>query len=201
MKKLIIASLIALSATWMATPAAQAHDDTASTYPASGETVDAGLVGIMVNFSEEVMANPGNEGFEIRVSDSTGNEQPVGCLSAAGVNLSSTASLATDGDYKVDWRSVGSDGHAVEGTFKFTVKNNSNYEQQSADAIPCAMAYTAEQPITTAKADDAGSTDNSGLIGLAVGAGFIVIGTVAGALAVRVRQRNEAKKPKKLYED
>jgi hypothetical protein len=56
-------------------------------------------------------------------------------------------------------------------------------------------------PVTTAEVAKTESTDNSGLLGLAIGAGFIVIGTVTGALAVRIRERNERKKPKKLYED
>lgn len=201
MKKLIVASLVALLTAFTSPIAANAHDDAVSTYPSSGETVEAGLVGIQVSFSGDVMASETNEGFEIRVSDSQGNEQPVGCLSAAGTTLSSTASLATAGDYKVDWRSVGSDGHPLEGSFKFTLTNSSNYEKQSADQIPCAVAYDAAMPVTTAEVAKTESTDNSGLLGLAIGAGFIIIGTVTGALAVRIRERNERKKPKKLYED
>lgn len=201
MKKLIVASLIALATTFAATPAANAHDDVVSTYPSSGETVEAGLVGIEVVFSEEVMSNENNEGFEIRVSDAQGNEQPVGCLSAAGTAVSSTASLSAEGDYTVDWRSVGSDGHPLEGTFKFTLTNTSAYEQQSADQIPCAVAYDSEMPLTTAEGAKSDSNDNSGLVGLAIGAGFIVVGTVTGAIAVRIRERNERNKPKKLYED
>ena len=201
MKKLIVASLIALATTFAATPAANAHDDVASTYPSSGETVEAGLVSIQVYFSEDVMASENNDGFEIRVSDAQGNEQPVGCLTAAGAMVSSTASLATEGDYTVDWRSVGSDGHPLEGTFKFTLANTTAYEQQSADQIPCAIAYDAEVPLTTADGAKADSNDNNGLVGLAIGAAFIVVGTVTGAVAVRIRERNERNKPKKLYED
>jgi methionine-rich copper-binding protein CopC len=200
MKKLLASSLLALATAFVATPAAFAHDDVVSTYPSSGETVEAGLVGIEVLFSEDVMVSENNDGLEIRISDSQGNEQPVGCLSAAGAGLYSTASLAAAGDYTVVWRSVGNDGHPLEGTFKFSITNSSNYEQQSADQIPCAIAYDSEAPLVTA---DGAKTaeDNSGLVGLAIGAAFIVIGTVTGAIAVQVRQKNEAKKPKKLYED
>ena len=200
MKKLLASSLLALATAFVATPAAFAHDDVVSTYPSSGETVEAGLVGIEVLFSEDVMVSENNDGLEIRISDSQGNEQPVGCLSAAGAGLYSTASLAAAGDYTVVWRSVGNDGHPLEGTFKFSLTNTSNYEQQSADQIPCAIAYDSEAPLVTA---DGAKTadDNNGLVGLAIGAAFIVVGTVTGAIAVRVRERNERKKPKKLYED
>lgn len=200
MKKLIASALLALATSFFAAPAAIAHDDVVSTYPSSGETVEAGLVGIEVLFSEDVMVSENNDGLEIRISDSQGNEQPVGCLSAAGAGLYSTASLAAAGDYTVVWRSVGNDGHPLEGTFKFSLTNPSNYEQQSADQIPCAIAYDSEAPLVTA---DGAKTadDNNGLVGLAIGAAFIVVGTVTGAIAVRVRERNERKKPKKLYED
>ena len=193
-------ALLALATAFVATPAAFAHDDVVSTYPTSGETVEAGLVGIQVDFSEDVMASENNEGFEIQVSDAQGNDQPVGCLSAAGSSVSSTASLAAAGDYTVVWRSVGNDGHPLEGTFKFSLTNSSNYEQQSADQIPCATAYDLGAPVITAEGSKT-ADDNSGLVGLAVGAAFIVVGTVTGAIAVRVRERNERKKPKKLYED
>lgn len=45
------------------------------------------------------------------------------------------------------------------------------------------------------------ATDSSGLLGLAIGAGFIIIGTIAGAVSVTLRERAARKKPKKLYED
>lgn len=201
MKKLIVASLLAVLTAFGSPSAANAHDDVVSTFPTSGETVEAGLVGIQVSFSADLLASENNEGFEIRVSDAQGNEQPIGCLTAAGTMLSGTASLAAAGDYKVDWRSVGSDGHPLEGSFKFTLANTTAYEQQSADQIPCAVAYDSEMPLVTAEVAKTETTDNSGLLGLAIGAGFIVIGTVTGAVAVRIRERNERKKPKKLYED
>lgn len=43
--------------------------------------------------------------------------------------------------------------------------------------------------------------DNSALVGLAIGAAFIIVGTVAGAVSVTLRERAARKRPKKLYED
>ena len=113
MKKLVLTFVLLFTSTFLITPSAMAHDDVVSSYPAAGETVEAGPIGILIDFSNDVMANENNEGFEIRVSDSQGNVQPVGCLNASGATLSSTASLAADGDYVVDWRSVGNVGHDV----------------------------------------------------------------------------------------
>lgn len=200
MKKLVLAFVLLFASTFLITPSAMAHDDVASSYPASGETVEAGPIGILIDFSNNVMANENNEGFEIRVSDSQGNVQPVSCLNASGATLSSTASLAADGDYVVDWRSVGNDGHAVEGTFKFSVVNTTNYEQQSADQIACAAALDSAAPVTTA--DGARTSDDNGAFtGLLIGAGLIVLGTVAGIVSVYFRQQREKKKPKVLYKD
>jgi hypothetical protein len=200
MKKLVLALIVLFASTFLITPSAMAHDEIASTYPASGETVEAGPIGILIDFSDNVMANENNEGFEIRVSDSQGNVQPVGCLNASGATLSSTASLAAEGDYVVDWRSVGSDGHAVEGTFKFSVVNTTNYEQQSADQIACGTSLDSAAPVTTADGAKT-SDDNGAFAGLMIGAGLIVLGTIAGIVSVYFRQQREKKKPKVLYKD
>lgn len=199
MKKLLLSSFLVFATTFLVAPSAMAHDEVVDSYPSSGETVEAGQIGILVDFSKEVMANEGNEGFEIRVSDSQGNIQPVGCLEASGITLSSTTSLAAAGDYLVDWRSVGNDGHAIEGSFKFTLVNTSGYEQETAEAIACATAFTGEAPVVTSEATRASPTD--AFTGLLVGAGLIVFGTVAGAVVVRFREKNERNRPKKLYED
>lgn len=201
MKKLKFASIIALAATLFVAPSALAHDEVVSSYPASGETVEAGQIGIVVEFSADVMANDRNEGFEIRVSDSQGNIQPVGCLEASGATLSSTTSLAKPGDYKIDWRSVGNDGHAIEGSFKFSVTNTSGYEQQPAEQIACATAFDSLAPTVTADGTRASTTDDSAFTGLLIGASFIVIGTIAGVVSVRIKEKRNAKKPKVLYKD
>ena len=201
MKKLQFASVLALAATLFVSPSAFAHDEVVSTYPASGETVEAGQISITVDFSAEVMANERNEGFEIRVSDSQGNIQPIGCLEASGVTLSSTTSLANPGDYKVDWRSVGNDGHAIEGSFKFSLVNTSGYEQQPAEQIACATLLDASAPTVTADGTRTTASDDGAFTGLLIGAGFIMIGSIAGAVAVRIKEKNAAKKPKVLYKD
>lgn len=200
MKKLLLATLLVLTSTFAITPSAFAHDEVVSTYPAAGETVEAGAIGILIDFSNDVMANEGNEGFEIRVSDAQGNVQPVSCLNASGATLSSTVSLAADGDYTVDWRSVGNDGHAIEGSYKFSVLNTTGYEQQTADQIACAVPLDSAAPPTTTDAAKT-SGDNGAFTGLLIGAAFIVLGTIAGAVSVHFREKNQRKKPKVLYKD
>ncbi len=209
MKKVIslTAAIVAIAANLFFAPAAFAHDEVNSTYPASGETVEAGQISVSVTFNEDVMSSPDNSGFEIKVSDAKGNEQPTGCLMAGGPSVSVLTSIAEAGDYTVDWRSVSNDGHANEGTFKFTVANTSGYAQEAVDALACPMLMDATPAAIMYATDDmkrdatAPAEDNGAVTGLAIGAGFIVIGAVAAVLTTRLRERRAAKKPATLEED
>ncbi|MEY4293862.1 MAG: hypothetical protein RIR29_512 [Actinomycetota bacterium] len=201
----IVAAIAALSFSLFSTSAASAHDEVVSTDPTAGEQFEAGLIPVTINFNEEVLVTEGNEGIEIRVSDSKGVEQPTACLSAGGTSISVLTSLAATDDYTVDWRSVSSDGHATEGTFKFSVSGTNGYEQEAADAIACPMLLDAPVAVS----DEAGveektaaptANDQNNLTGLAVGAGFIVLGAVATAVTAKVRERR-ANKPKKSKND
>lgn len=202
MKKLtsLTIALAAVFANLSFAPAAFAHDEVVDTYPASGETVEAGQINIGINFNEEVLASSSLEGFAIEVSDSKGVSQNAGCLMAGGTNVSAIASLATPGDYTVVWRSVSSDGHPSEGTFKFTLANTSGYEQEAPDQLACPMLLSGE-PMPTMVDDsmkrDATAVDDEGnaLVGLAIGASFIVLGGIATAITVKVREKRASKKP------
>lgn len=208
MKKTItlFAAMAALSFGLFSTSTASAHDEVVSTDPASGEQFEAGLIPVTVNFNEEVLVTEGNEGIEIRVSDSKGVQQPTACLSAGGTSISVLTSLAATDDYTVDWRSVSSDGHATEGTFKFSVTGTNGYEQEAADAIVCPMlldapiAISAEVGTEEKTATPATNNDQNNLTGLAIGAGFIVLGAVATAITAKVRERR-GNKPKKSNND
>lgn len=199
------AVLTTITANLFFSSAAFAHDEVSSTSPSAGETVEAGQIDVSVTFNEDVMSSPDNTGFEIKVSDAKGNPQPSGCLMAGGNTVSILTSIAADGDYTVDWRSVSNDGHPSEGTFKFTVANASGYEQESVDQLACPMLLTGEpMPVMEVTDDmkrDATGSDNSALVGLAIGASFIVLGGIATAVTAKVRERRDAKKPPTLDED
>ncbi len=201
----ILASIAALAFSLFSTSAASAHDEVVSTDPTAGEQFEAGLIPVTINFNEEVLVTEDNEGIEIRVSDSKGVEQPTACLSAGGTSISALTSLAATDDYTVDWRSVSSDGHATEGTFKFSVSGTNGYEQESADAIACPMLLDAPVAVSAevgAEEKTAAPTNNdqNNLTGLAVGAGFIVLGAVATAVTAKIRERRD-NKPKKSNND
>lgn len=208
MKKLtyLFAAFAALSFGLVSVSPAWAHDEVVATDPTSGENIEAGLIPVIVNFNEEVMVTEGNEGIEIRVSDSKGTQQPTACLSVAGTSISVMASLAAADDYTVDWRSVSGDGHATEGTFKFSVTSTNSYEQEAADAIACPMLLDSPVEVSAEvgaeeKTSTTANNDQKNLTGLAIGAGFIVLGAVATAVTATIRERRGPKKPKKPSDD
>lgn len=69
-----------------------------------------------------------------------------------------------------------------------------------ASAIVLATTLLTATPAFAAEAPTP-ADDNSALVGLAIGAAFIIVGTVAGAVSVTLRERAARKRPKKLYED
>lgn len=200
----LTAAAAAIFANLIFAPAAFAHDEVTATSPTSGETVEAGQIPISVTFNEDVLADAELAGFAIEVTDSKGAQQPSGCLMAGGTVVSAITSLATAGDYTVNWRSVSNDGHPNEGTYKFTLANTSGYEQETVDALGCPMLMDATplaMPLAIddsmkrdASAGDEGSEGNGALGGLAIGAGFIVLGAIATAVTVKLREKRAGKK-------
>lgn len=208
MKKVfaILLSSLALVFGSLSTPAF-AHDEVTGTYPEAGSTVEAGEIYLSVSFNEEVMVTDDFAGLEIAVTGPDGAAVPVGCVLGAGQDLAGFISVAAEGEYNVAWRSVSNDGHPSEGTFKFSVINSSGYEAETDVTMACMARTTGATPvplIMPAPIDDvAGESEGSSmaLVGLAIGAGFIVIGSVAGALMMRRREKRAESNPEILSDD
>ena len=193
------------------TPAAQAHDEVTGTYPETGSTIEAGDIYISVSFNEDVMATDNNAGIEFAVTAPDGSAVPVGCIFVSGKDISGFISIAAEGEYSVAWRSVSNDGHPSEGKFNFSVTNTTGFTAATDIEAAClartAVDATPMPLIMPAPVDDAagsdGDSDNSSLAwtGLAIGAGFIVIGSVAGAIRMRRREKKAESEPEILSDD
>lgn len=189
MKKTI--ALMIVAASIFAANPAFAHDEVLGTYPESGSTVEAGAIDLNIAFGEEVLTTQGTDGFEVAVTDAQGATQEIGCLSPLGSNLSARTAIATPGEYTVAWRSVSSDGHPAEGSYKFTVENTTGYELNKDDVLACPKTVIAPAPQenTAGDADEAVVNDNTVTeIGLLI----VLIILVAGA-AVWVTRRKKSK--------
>jgi len=106
---------------------AQAHDALIDQSPKAGETVQAGVVEIKLEFNNEIL-DLGDSSAEILIQNSDGEPQNPGCALVDKRLASVKLSLATAGDYSVAWRVVSSDGHPISGEFDFKLENSTGYE-------------------------------------------------------------------------
>jgi methionine-rich copper-binding protein CopC len=106
---------------------AQAHDALIDQSPKAGDTVQAGIVEISLDFNNELL-NLGDSSAEILIQNSAGEAQNPGCALVDKRNASVQLSLAAAGDYSVAWRVVSSDGHTISGEFDFKLENATGYE-------------------------------------------------------------------------
>ncbi|MFM6963370.1 MAG: copper resistance protein CopC [Micrococcales bacterium] len=193
------------------TPApAFAHDELVSSYPEANSSIEANSFSLNVTFNEDAMQVDGNTGFGFIVTAPDGKEVPTGCLSVAGAEVSAYVSVDQPGEYKVDWRAVSADGHPNSGSFKFNVTNTTNFVAEPDIATSCELARTTTiaspmpliAPAPTAVDDSKSSSSGSFTwIGLTIGAVLIVLGSVAGALRVRSKERKAAENPEILSDD
>ncbi len=98
---------------------ASAHTEVDHTSPATGASVQAGAQTISVVFTDKIL-NLANSS-EIVITDATGQSVDTTCVEVQNTSLSAQAFLAAAGEYKVVWRTVAEDGHAISDSFHFTV--------------------------------------------------------------------------------
>lgn len=173
---------------------AQAHDAMEASSPEAGSTVEAGMIPIVLTFEEDVMQTADNAGIEVSVvgpAQSEATERTDGCVdSVEGAVITESADIDLPGTYTVNWRSVGSDGHPVEGTFTFEVTNSSGYE--ASPIVQCNVKATGATN-SGANSDEEkyllGISPTEGLIG---GIFLIAIISVFGALSIKRKETERA---------
>jgi methionine-rich copper-binding protein CopC len=109
---LIFVSLLAVNP-------ASAHTEIDHTSPSAGDSVQAGVQTVSVVFTDKIL-NLANSS-EILITDEAGQSVETSCIELKNTALSAEAFLGSAGNYKVTWRTVAEDGHAITGTFEFTV--------------------------------------------------------------------------------
>jgi methionine-rich copper-binding protein CopC len=175
---------------------AMAHSDELNTSPEQGSTVEAGRIPITLTFGEELLTGDDSISHEIVVANEAGALIPALCASAEGFDLSSAAAIDQPGKYSVTWRTVSADGHPVDGTFDFTVVNNTDYDAatDAVDACVYAMATTGETPMLTSETEEQ-SRDSRPV--LFIGAAFVgVLAIIWIATRKTLRGRAQLRKNK-----
>ena len=95
---------------------AQAHTELVSSVPAAGSTVSMGLDRIELVFGEDLLPT----GAAISVEGPAEADVRVGEAGTLGSVTVATVRLAAPGSHLVTYRVVGTDGHVIVGTLRFT---------------------------------------------------------------------------------
>lgn len=194
---------------------ALAHDGIVGTTPSENDTVDAGAFDVTITASEDIMNMADMVGNEIWVSgpNDSAEAQSVSlpCIKVAGATAAVPVDIDLPGTYTATWRLVSADGHPQEGSFTFTVKNDSGYTRSGNLELPegctplamaTAVAYdgaATPEPRVIAAPEESGDGQ---YVGLLWGISFVVVGSLAGVGAVwlRERRKSDAELMKKLAE-
>jgi methionine-rich copper-binding protein CopC len=113
---LIVAALAVALFLIGAGPAA-AHDELRSTTPLDGASLTTAPKAVTLTFAAEPIKNTS----KLVATSVTGEQIALTKLSVAGsIVTAQWPTAAPAGTYKVAWRSVGSDGHPLTGTFSFS---------------------------------------------------------------------------------
>ena len=125
---------------------AQAHDQLVDQSPKDGETMQAGVVEIKLDFNNELL-NLGDSAAEILILNEAGEIQNPGCALVENRTASVKADLSVAGNYSVAWRVVSSDGHPISGEFSFILENSTGYESDpNFSFIECAQPVLISAP-------------------------------------------------------
>lgn len=182
------ALLIAAGALVLGVPsAAQAHDGLVATSPAAGATVADVPDALELDFTGEplplgtLVAVTGPGGAPV----SSGEPEIRGTTVVQPIDDDATA-----GTYRVEWRSTSSDGHALSGSFDFTVAGGAG---TGAGTSPAAADAPAEVDAAgDGAAEDSATEDSATEEGIAPvwpAAGAVLLVGLAALVTTRLRRR------------
>jgi methionine-rich copper-binding protein CopC len=127
-RSLVLAVLAFLTLVSVSVGPASAHTQLVASDPAAGSTVRALPESVKLTFAEDLVTQPGGEANHVTVVDPM--HETISALhtdlEGAVASTVLSPSMVMDGSYQVSFRVVGGDGHAVEGSFTFTVDANAS---------------------------------------------------------------------------
>lgn len=185
----IIASTLLLGSFAFASPAL-AHSDEVETQPASGETVEAGLIDLKLTFVEDLLELGENEGSELLVTNENGAPALFTCPVAAKNVLSARTAIAEPGEYTVIWRTVSMDGHPVEGSYSFKVTNNNGFVLDP-NAIQQCEYQSLIAPPPASQSDTNGDEPSDQSVFWMIGIGLFIGGAIV-ALVIFLISKNRS---------
>ncbi len=189
MKKTLVATVaIAISiALVLSFPsAAQAHDELVSTSPAADASLQTPPTSVVLTFE----ASPLRGTTKIIAKSASGTRVDLGDPSVNGaIATVAWPATAPNDSYTISWRNVGSDGHALDGTFSFSYVGGASASASPSPASPePSMSSDGVEPVKPKVT----STDNTVLEIVGIILILIVIITV---IAIIMRRRSSENSP------
>jgi methionine-rich copper-binding protein CopC len=171
-------ALAAVAAVLLPGTPASAHNALVSSTPAGDAMLAAAPAAVSLVFTETL--NP--DFTTVAVSDAARTRVATGPPVIDGATgIVPVTQALSNGAYTVAYRVVSVDGHAVQGSYRFTLAD---------PALPPAVAPAASGPVPAASSGSSSGLPVPVLIGL--GAAAVLLVLVAGFLHRRGRRRGEA---------
>ncbi|WP_095588175.1 copper resistance CopC family protein [Actibacterium ureilyticum] len=97
---------------------ASAHSRVDTTTPADGATLAAAPAEIALNFADDIRLTR----VDLTHADQSAVQLDLGAQKAFGRAFTLPLGVDGPGAYRIEWRGLGQDGHAMQGAFSFTVE-------------------------------------------------------------------------------
>jgi copper resistance protein C len=185
MKRLLIAAGVLVAVVLPAAPA-RAHNQLMEAAPAEGATVTAAPREVSLRFLQKL--NP--EFTTIVISDAAQQRVPTAAepLVTGATGVVTLGGALANGRYTVAYRVVSVDGHAVKGSYRFTVADPNR--PTATTPVPVPTSEAAPPPPAAAPSTSSGGLSGPLWIGSATGVVLIGIG-----VAFRPRGRRNPRPP------
>jgi len=179
----------ALLAAWLGAAPAHGHDQLISSVPGEGETLTALPATIMLEFSNELI--PAAPALLLR--DASGATVYRATPAVQGRVATAPFPELPDGDYRINWSVVSSDGHRIEGSMPFTLATGRPAAGPTAgDGDAAGVTGQPADGVVAASPSRTGEPAGGGVLSDLPAAARIAIGVGAlgaAAVAVAVLQR------------
>ena len=112
-------------------PSVFAHTGLSSSVPEDGETIQEEVehVTLIFNTSIETMST-------VKVTDGMGLEVPLAEITVDDNEMKGILELPlTTGNYQVNWKIVGQDGHPIEGEYSFSIEKSETELEEPKDSM------------------------------------------------------------------
>lgn len=201
-------AVLALTGLFASSSPAFAHDQLVG-YDVQVDANDGSATAVILSFNNEIM----DVGAEILVTDPSGGDAAGGAPTVAGRDVTQPlASHLSDGEYRIDWRVVSSDGHPISGALILVIEagtgtvapapeepaeeEHDHGDHEHADEHGTEAHVTAEGETPEGAVNDAGESPAGGLDPLATTIIVAVVAVAAAgavvAVAIGAKRRRQA---------